>query len=34
LCGSIDVTAVKELVKKLLEGAQAAFEYRRQKYGF
>ncbi len=34
LCGSIDVSAVKELVKELLEGGQAAFEYRRQKYGF
>lgn len=34
LCGSIDVPAVKELVKELLEGGQAAFEYRRQKYGF
>jgi hypothetical protein len=34
LCGSIDVTAVKELVKELLEGGQAAFEYRRRKYGF
>jgi len=34
LCGSIDVPAVKELVKELLEGGQAAFEYRRRKYGF
>jgi ABC-type Mn2+/Zn2+ transport system ATPase subunit len=34
LCGSIDVTAVKELVKELLEGGQAAFEYRKRKYGF
>ena len=34
LCGSIDVYAVKELVKELLEGGQTAFEYRRQKYGF
>jgi hypothetical protein len=34
LCGSIDVTAVKDLVKEILEGGQAAFEYRRQKYGF
>ena len=34
LCGSIDVPAVKELVKELLEGGQAASEYRRRKYGF
>jgi AAA domain, putative AbiEii toxin, Type IV TA system len=34
LCGSIDVPAVKDLVKELLEGGQAAFEYRRRKYGF
>jgi hypothetical protein len=34
LCGSIDVPAVKELVKELLEGGQAAFEFRRRKYGF
>lgn len=33
-CGSIDVPAVKALVKELLEGGQDAFEYRRQKYGF
>ena len=26
--------AVKELVKELLEGGQAAFEFRRRKYGF
>jgi AAA domain, putative AbiEii toxin, Type IV TA system len=34
LCGSIDTPAVKELVKELLEGGQAAFEFRKQKYGF
>jgi len=34
LCGSIDIPAVKELVKDLLEGGQEAFEIRRQKYGF
>jgi hypothetical protein len=34
LSGSIDVPAVKDLVKELLEGGQAAFEYRRRKYGF
>lgn len=34
LCGSIDSPAVKELVKNLLEGGQAAFELRREKYGF
>ncbi|MGA9869190.1 MAG: hypothetical protein WBQ75_22380 [Acetobacteraceae bacterium] len=34
LCGSIDVPAVKEQVKELLEGGQAAFEFRRRKYGF
>lgn len=34
LCGSIDSPSVKELVKNLLEGGQAAFELRREKYGF
>jgi len=34
LCGSIDTPLVKELVKDLLEGGQAAFELRKQKYGF
>ena len=34
LCGSIDSANVKELVKNLLEGGQAAFELRREKYGF
>lgn len=33
-CGSIDDPIVKELVKDLLEGGQAAFELRREKYGF
>ena len=34
LSGSIDTPSVKELVKDLLEGGQAAFELRKQKYGF
>lgn len=34
LCGSIDRPAIKRLVNELLEGGKAAFEYRRQKYGF
>ncbi len=34
LCGSIDTPAVKEMVKELLEGGQAAFEFRKQNYGF
>jgi ABC-type cobalamin/Fe3+-siderophores transport system ATPase subunit len=33
-CGSIDVPAIKELVKDLLEGGQRAFTTRRAKYGF
>lgn len=32
--GSIDSQAVRELVEELLEGGKAAFERRRQKYGF
>jgi len=31
---SIDSRAVRELVEELLEGGKAAFEMRRQKYGF
>lgn len=34
LCGSIDVTPIKELVKDVLEGGQKAFTTRRDKYGF
>lgn len=34
LCGSIDTTAIKEMIKDLLEGGQEAFEFRKQKYGF
>jgi PHP family Zn ribbon phosphoesterase len=34
LCGSIDVAAIKELVKDVLEGGQKAFTTRREKYGF
>jgi hypothetical protein len=33
LCGSIDVTTIKELVKDVLEGGQKAFTTRRDKYG-
>ncbi|HVL79750.1 MAG TPA: ATPase, partial [Sphingomicrobium sp.] len=34
LCGSIDRPQVKEMIKDLLEGGQAAFNLRREKYGF
>jgi len=34
LCGSIDVSTIKELVKDQLEGGQRAFSTRRDKYGF
>lgn len=34
LCGSIDVPAIKELVKDVLEGGRRAFNTRRSKYGF
>jgi hypothetical protein len=34
LCGSIDTSAIKEMIKDLLEGGQEAFEFRKQKYGF
>lgn len=32
--GSIDIQPVREMVEKILEGGKAAFEMRRQKYGF
>jgi len=32
--GSIDIQPVREMVEEILEGGKAAFEMRRQKYGF
>lgn len=32
--GSIDIEPVREMVEEILEGGKAAFEMRRQKYGF
>ncbi len=32
--GSIDMESVREMVEEILEGGKAAFEMRRQKYGF
>jgi hypothetical protein len=32
--GSIDIPSVREMVEEILEGGKAAFEMRRQKYGF
>ena len=32
--GSIDMEPVREMVEEILEGGRAAFEMRRQKYGF
>ena len=32
--GSIDIKAVREMVEEILEGGKAAFEMRREKYGF
>ncbi|WP_342166921.1 TrlF family AAA-like ATPase [Methylobacterium sp. SD21] len=34
LVGSIDTEGVREMVRELLEGGRAAFELRREKYGF
>jgi len=34
LMGSIDIQPVREMVEEILEGGKAAFEMRRQKYGF
>jgi hypothetical protein len=32
--GSIDMEPVRKMVEEILEGGRAAFEMRRQKYGF